>query len=179
MTDFNPIENFFQLLGLPQQFELDLAELSKRYRSLQQTVHPDRFSGGGERERLLAVQKSSQINEAFEVLRSPTQRAGYLLKLAGVNSDLSSTTFSDTAFLMQQMQLREELSELGAAADPELALDHFYRDVDAVLAEQQAEFAKAYEHKNFEVAADILAKMHFLDKLRHEAELKESELLDY
>ncbi|MBD2858278.1 Fe-S protein assembly co-chaperone HscB [Spongiibacter sp. KMU-158] len=179
MTDFNPTENFFQLLGLPQQFELDQAKLSQSYRQLQQSVHPDRFAAEGERQRLLAVQKSSQINEAFEVLRSPTQRAAYLLKLAGVDSDLSSATFRDTDFLMQQMMLREELSELSSASDPEAALDKFYRELDTAASNQQAAFAGHYQAGDYMAARDVLAKMHFLDKLRHEAEQKEASLLDY
>lgn len=179
MSDFKPTENFFTLLDLPRQYAVDVPELTRRYRALQQTIHPDRFSAGAERDRLLAVQKSAQINEAYEVLRSPTRRAAYLLKLAGVNEDLSALTFRDNSFLMQQMELREELSELGAATDPEAALEQFYADVDQVLNQQQRQFASAIDREDFTAAKDSYAKMQFLDKLRYEAEQKESELLDY
>ena len=98
MSEFNPRENYFALLAVPQSYEVNQADLSRRYRDLQREAHPDRFAGASERERLRAVQYSSQINEAYETLVSPTRRAAYLLKLAGVDSDMSSTTFRDRVF---------------------------------------------------------------------------------
>jgi molecular chaperone HscB len=179
MSDYNPAENFFVLMGLPQQYSVDLAALTARYRELQSAMHPDRHVTASERERLLAVQKSSQINEAYEVLRSPTRRAAYLLTLAGVDSDMSSTTFRDPEFLMQQISLREELSELSQAADPEAALDRFYQDVDAALVQHRDQFARCYDGADYNAAREAYAKLQFLDKLRYEAEQQENELLDY
>ena len=164
---------------MPQSYEVNQADLSRRYRELQREAHPDRFAGASERERLRAVQYSSQINEAYETLVSPTRRAAYLLKLAGIDSDMSSTTFRDPEFLMQQMQLREELSELQSASDPEAALDAFYRDLDAAADQQKSIFSASYLEQQFDESLASYAKLQFLEKLRSEAELKESELLDY
>lgn len=179
MSEFNPRENYFALLAVPQSYEVNQSDLTRRYRELQQSAHPDRFAGASERERLHAVQYSSQINEAYETLVSPTRRAAYLLKLAGVDSDMSSTTFQDPEFLMQQMQLREELSELQDASDPESALDRFYQDLDGAANQQKSIFSKAYAQQQFDEALASYAKLQFLEKLRSEAELKESKLLDY
>jgi len=176
MSDQTP--DYFSMLGLPRQFDVDAAALNRAYRELQRSAHPDRFAGGSDRERRLAVQKSSQINEAYETLRSITRRAAYLLRLAGHAIDTSNTTFSDPAFLMQQMQLREELAELNNAADPERALDIFYRDVDSATDEQKAAFVAGLD-ADIEQAKAAYAKLQFLEKLRSEAEQKESELLDY
>jgi molecular chaperone HscB len=179
MSEFNPRENYFALLAVPQSYEVSQSDLTRSYRELQREAHPDRFAGASEREHLRAVQHSSQINEAYETLISPTRRAAYLLKLAGVDSDMSSTTFQDPEFLMQQMQLREELSELQDAKDPEAALDAFYRDLEAAATKQKAIFSTSYTQKQFDEALASYAKLQFLEKLRSEAELKESELLDY
>ncbi|MAY37303.1 MULTISPECIES: Fe-S protein assembly co-chaperone HscB [Spongiibacter] len=170
--------DYFSMLGVPRQFDVDEASLTRAYRELQRSVHPDRFAGGSDRERRLAVQKSSQINEAYETLRSVTRRAAYLLKLAGHPVDTSNTTFSDPEFLMQQLQLREELSDLHDATDPEAALDAFYRDVDNAMAEQKAVFVTGLD-ADIEQAKAAYAKLQFLEKLRSEAEQKESQLLDY
>jgi molecular chaperone HscB len=35
--------NYFELMGLPTQFEIDLTLLDQHYRKLQSEVHPDRF----------------------------------------------------------------------------------------------------------------------------------------
>lgn len=179
MSEFNPRENYFVLLAVPQSYEVSQSDLTRRYRELQRDAHPDRFAGGSERERLRAVQSSSQINEAYETLASPTRRAAYLLKLAGVDSNMSSTTFKDPEFLMQQMELREELSELQNAKDPEAALDVFYRDLDSAADKQKTAFSTHYDQQQFDDALASYAKLQFLEKLRSEAELKESELLDY
>ncbi len=179
MSVFNPQENYFALLAVPQGYEVDIAALTKSYRALQRDAHPDRFASGSERDLRLAVQQSSFINEAYETLVSPTRRAAYLLKLAGVDSDMSSTTFQDPEFLMQQMQLREELSELQDASDPEQALDVFYRDLEGAASGQKNIFSQAYNQQEFDSALAAYAKLQFLEKLRSEAELKESELLDY
>ncbi|MEX1666405.1 Fe-S protein assembly co-chaperone HscB [Zhongshania arctica] len=179
MSEFNPRENYFALLAVPQSYEVNQTDLTRRYRELQREAHPDRFAGASEREHLRAVQSSSQINEAYETLVSPTRRAAYLLKLAGVDSDMSSTTFQDPEFLMQQMQLREELSELQDAKDPESALDKFYSDLEAAANQQKSIFSTNYTQQQFDLALASYAKLQFLEKLRSEAELKESELLDY
>ena len=79
---------------------------------------------------------------------------------------------------MQQLQLREELSDLHDATDPEAALDAFYRDVDNAMAEQKAVFVTGLD-ADIEQAKAAYAKLQFLEKLRSEAEQKESQLLDY
>lgn len=179
MTEFNPLENYFALLAVPQSYEVNQSDLTRHYRELQREAHPDRFVGASEREHLRAVQSSSQINEAYETLVSPTRRAAYLLKLAGVDSNMSSTSFQDPEFLMQQIQLREELSELHEAKDPEAALEVFYSDLDTAADQQRLIFSTHYAQQQFDVALASYAKLQFLAKLRSEAELKESELLDY
>lgn len=171
--------NYFELLGLAQNYQLDQGLLTANYRRLQQEFHPDRVATASERERRLVVQRSSMINEAYDTLSSHTRRAAYLLRLAGVDSDMSAQTFSDPVFLMQQIELREELADLSKSADPEADLDVFYRDLAAVMSVQQREFADFYGRELWSEATASYAKLQFLEKLKSEAERKEGELLDY
>lgn len=71
--------NHFELFGLPLQFQLDGSLLSSQFRDLQRQFHPDKFATASERDRLLAVQKAAQINDAYQVLKNPISRAEYLL----------------------------------------------------------------------------------------------------
>ena len=71
---------YFQLFDLPINFNIDKTTLSKRYRELQRTVHPDKFASASDQERRLAMQKSTQINEAFTTLKHPLKRAQYILQ---------------------------------------------------------------------------------------------------
>ncbi len=49
----------FELFGITQQFDLNVAALSTQFRDLQRQFHPDKFATASERDRLLAVQKAA------------------------------------------------------------------------------------------------------------------------
>ena len=111
-------QNYFELFGLPVSFDVDTAGLTEHYRELQRVVHPDRYASGTEQERRLSMQGATFLNEALDTLRDPLKRAHYLLRLKGVDPDQSQNQPMDPAFLMEQMELREELSELRGQSDP-------------------------------------------------------------
>ncbi|HET8817158.1 MAG TPA: Fe-S protein assembly co-chaperone HscB, partial [Pseudidiomarina sp.] len=101
--------NHFELFGLPAAFAIDAAELQQRYRKLQQTLHPDRFANASQRDKLLAVQRTSQLNDAYQTLRRPLSRAEYMLELRGIDLQHEQQTLQDPEFLMAQMEWRERL----------------------------------------------------------------------
>lgn len=111
--------NHFELFGLPSQFKLDGSLLSSQFRELQKRFHPDNFATGSERDRLMAVQKAAQINDAYQVLKNPISRAEYILAEQGVEIRGEQQTMQDPMFLMEQMELREELEEIADKSDPE------------------------------------------------------------
>ncbi|ERM62147.1 cobalamin (5'-phosphate) synthase, partial [Vibrio mimicus CAIM 1883] len=104
--------NYFELFGLPIQFELDGSLLSSQFRTLQKRFHPDNFATASERDRLLAVQQAAQINDAYQTLKDPIRRAEYLLSLQGIEMNAEQQTLQDPMFLMEQMELREELESV-------------------------------------------------------------------
>ena len=112
----------FTLFGLPQQQQLDRAELDARRRVLQAQVHPDRFAAEGAAAQRVAMQWAVRINEAYQRLKDPLSRAAYLCELRGVAVDAERNTAMPPAFLMQQMAWREALEEAGSAAEVQ-ALD--------------------------------------------------------
>ena len=71
--DFN--RNHFELFGLPLTFALDSAELESAYRNLQGQVHPDKFAHLSDAEKRASMQWSSRVNEAYQALRTPLNRA--------------------------------------------------------------------------------------------------------
>lgn len=120
---FDPSQNYFQLFGLPTSFALDTERLAERYRRLRQTVHPDLFATAGEREKRLALQASTLVNEAYQTLRDPLARARYLLQVRGAGAGDDQETTQDMAFLMEQMELREALAAARQAAEPQVAIE--------------------------------------------------------
>ena len=125
-------DNDFVLFGLPEQFDLDRADLDARWRRLQASAHPDRFAAEGAAAQRLAMQWSVRINEAFRRLREPLARATYLCELRGAPIAANTNTAMPAEFLMQQMAWREALEEAGDDAGL-AALDTEVRAAEADL----------------------------------------------
>ena len=178
---FDLSKNHFELFGLPVGFIIDGAALAERYRDLQRVVHPDRYANGTEQEQRLSLQQTTRINEAYETLKNPVTRAQYLLSLHGIDMQAEKETTRDTAFLMEQLQLREELENARHAEDPEAVLDDLMHRISAMIKKLIAQMAIQFEDPsptNLEAAREAVRKMQFLNKLLSEAEALEAELED-
>ncbi len=176
MSEFK--QNYFEVFGLKPGWDIDLTDLAQRYRNLQRDIHPDKFASSGDREKRIAVQFASYVNEAHETLKSPIKRAEYLLKLHGMDCNFDSTTHADMDFLMAQMVLREALAEVHEAAEPLAAIDDLFEQSDALREGLLDDFAKYYADNNIEAAFDTVSKLHFVDKLGRDIRQLESRLLD-
>ena len=173
--------NYFQLFNLPAKFDLDLTELGSRYLKLQKQFHPDQHSSGSERDRLLAVQQTANINDAYHSLKQPLLRAEHLLALRGVKISHEQRSFTDTNFLMQQMELRELLGDILHSSDPYALIDEAEQQIQQqknVLLKQLAQALDLNLHEQDLHAADIIRKLKFFFKLQHELELIEQQLQD-
>ena len=109
--------DFFALLGVQKRFEQDLAVLDERFRQLQREIHPDRYAAADDAARRASMMLATQINEAYQTLRSPLKRATYLLELAGVDVGAESNTAMSPEFLMSQMVWREQVADARAGKD--------------------------------------------------------------
>lgn len=164
--------NHFELFGLPIQFELDGSLLSTQFRELQKQFHPDNFSTASERDRLMSVQKAAQINDAYQVLKQPVSRLEYILQLNGLDIRGEQKTLQDSMFLMQQMELREELEEIN---DEEALLD-FDAKVNKLYKQHLLEVQQQLQDAMWEAAAEQVRKLKFIQKLKQEIEQTEDRL---
>ncbi|MEZ8167218.1 MULTISPECIES: co-chaperone HscB [unclassified Vibrio] len=169
--------NHFELFGLPLQFQLDGSLLSSQFRDLQRQFHPDKFAIASERDRLLAVQKATQINDAYQVLKNPISRAEYLLVQHGEDIRGEQQTMQDPMFLMEQMELREELEDIADSSDPEDALFAFEGKVSKMYKQQLSAIQQELESEAWLEAADRVRKLKFIAKLKNEIELVEDRLI--
>ena len=126
----NTADNYFSLLGLALSFDIDKTLLNHNYHEIQKSIHPDNFATATDLERRLSVQKAAQINDALETLKNPLRRSIYLLSLYDVVLSDNDTSI-DPAFLMEQMELRENLSEVDSKDDPLGELDDILDDVNS------------------------------------------------
>ena len=176
-------QTHFELFELPVSFEVDLSDLSQRYRELQRVVHPDKFVNASDRERLLSVEKAAAINEAYQILKSPQRRARYMLELQSVSFDDEKDTALDSTFLMEQIELREALSELDQTADPMTSLNQIMTDIKKRSADVLNSLAEGLKQEQLDDSQknslkQLIHKMQFLNKLQEEAEYQEENLLD-
>ena len=176
-------QTHFELFELPVSFELDLQDLSQRYRELQRAVHPDKFANASDYERRLSVEKAAVINDAYQTLKSPQRRARYMLELQSVSFDDEKDIALDPAFLMEQIELRESLAELPQQDDPLTSLNQIMADIkeriSAVLNDIAGQLAsEELDDKQKNSVKQLIHKMQFLNKLQQEAEYQEENLLD-
>ncbi len=109
----------FEIFGLSPQFAVDRAALDARWKDLQREAHPDRFATADAQAQRQAMQWSVRINEAYQRLKDPLKRAAYLCELHGAPIQAENNTAMPAAFLMQQMQWREDLDEASDLEDLE------------------------------------------------------------
>jgi molecular chaperone HscB len=134
-------------------------------------VHPDRFASAGDAERRASMQWTTRVNEAYRTLRSPVQRARYLLELEGVDVAFETNTAMPPDFLMRQMELREALEAAGDARDAD-ALDALRASLRADKLELERALAEAIDARgDLTGAAGLTRKLMFLDKLDAEIDL--------
>jgi len=107
----------FELLGIPARYDLDLDELATRQRDLSRALHPDRYAGRGASERRQALGKAIEVNEAARLLKDPVKRAELLLERHGVPVGEGVERQMPGDFLMEIMELREQLGDLRRARD--------------------------------------------------------------
>lgn len=182
-------DNYFSLLGLALSFDVDKTLLNHNYHEIQKSIHPDKFANASDLERRLSVQKAAQINDALETLKNPLRRSIYLLSLYDVELSDNDTSI-DPAFLMEQMELRENLSEVDSKDDPLGELDDILDDVNSRIKQAITLLADLFEkllsdddkkesegHLLKEAKA-LTLKMQFLNRLQEECLNKEEDLAD-
>ena len=117
------------------------------------------------------MQWTTRVNEAYRTLRSPVQRAKYLLELEGVDVAFETNTAMPPDFLMRQMELREALEAAGDARDAD-ALDALRASLRADKLELERALAEAIDARgDLTGAAGLTRKLMFLDKLDAEIDL--------
>lgn len=174
--------NYFELFNIPVSFDVDLSVLPHTYQQLQRLTHPDKFASGSEQQKLVAVQKNAQVNDAYSILKSPLSRAEYLLSLRGIDLQHEQQTIKDSAFLMQQMEWREALAEITEQADPLAALESLEDEINQTIKSDLAQLRLSLiseQAADEQKAADIIRQLKFLYKLLSEIELKEDSLSDF
>ena len=123
--------NYFELFELPISIQIDKTKLAQKYFELQKKYHPDFFANGTEHEQAEALEISSGLNKALKTFKNEDQTIKYLLKLKGLLEEEEKYQLP-SAFLMEMMELNEELSAGSAKQIQELETA-LYKDVAPII----------------------------------------------
>jgi molecular chaperone HscB len=159
--------NDFELFGVSEHFAQDRALLEARWKELQREAHPDKFAAQGAAAQRIAMQWSVRINEAYQRLKDPIQRAAYLCELRGASIDAQRNTAMPADFLMQQMEWREALDE----ADTEDDMDLISDQSASMLREMLLKVERQLDVEQLApLAAQTVRAMMFIEKFQADIE---------
>ncbi len=154
-------QNYFELFNLPEKFQIDSVKLQENYRSIQKEIHPDRFATSTENEKVQSMIKSTQVNDAYQTLKSPTKRAKYILSL---HRSVEKITLPPD-FLMQQMEWEEHLEDIEKKIKE---LDQFKLTINKIYEEYSLMLSTQIDNdQDWNEAAITIDKLYFVEKLLH------------
>ena len=171
-------DNYFELFGLEPGFELDQTQLLSQYRNLQKELHPDRFIQADDHQKLISVQNTALVNEAYQTLKVDTSRAEYLLLQAGTEIP-QDRTIQEPEFLISQMELRENMAEVEGSSAPEARLEQLRSEVEQCSRDIKQAFVRHWQkgcEAELKQAVLCVQKLKFYDKLSVELDHLEEQL---
>ena len=135
---------YFQFFDLPEELNIDLADLEKRYYALSRKWHPDRFARKGEAERAEAEQNTALLNDAYRTFRDPVRRAEYVLSHHGLAAAQQSAPPDLLEEVFELNMALEEIRDGDTSVRPQLeeAERKFLAMQDEVDRNLQGEFVK-------------------------------------
>jgi len=158
----------FSLLGVEARFEVDPAAVRAAFRERAAVMHPDRAIDPAAR--LTLARAAAELAEAQRVLLDPVRRGEALLGILGGSGAAPPPSGE---FLVEMLEIREGIEE---AADDPSRLDAIRDDLEdrfamacdrlAMTLSELAERGAADRAGGHRIAAEILGRMRYLQRLR-------------
>ncbi|MEK6746841.1 MAG: Fe-S protein assembly co-chaperone HscB [Pseudomonadota bacterium] len=153
---------YFEIFSITPTFDIDQAQLEAEYFKAQRLFHPDRFVGKSVEERNQALQKSMDINKAYEILKNPLKRAQYILHLQGIEVGGEHDSIKPSKeLLVEIMELREHLAE---STETERIRELHKNSL--------LEISKFYAKNNWQKMAQETMRLGYLVKMLDENKMK-------
>ena len=185
--------NYFELMNIPQHYQIDIAKLQQTLRQLQSKFHPDNNLDASVAEQNLSLpantddflresiaklsalkpeQASAIINEAYNTLKNHDSRASHLLALKGISQSINQP-IRDLEFLDDAMSFRIDLDDADSQSITLLSkklsewLDNYQLAFDEVYQKiDNSVKGEANDDALTTQAIDIIQKLQFLVKLQ-------------
>lgn len=158
-------DNYFKLFELSYGFNINESLLRQQYQKLQQQFHPDNFvSSTNASLKSLALKLSAHINSGYVTLKSPLLRIQTLFKIHDIPFDLTTDTKLPPDFLMQQMELQEEIEEAQANKNT-LQLEKILITINSYIGELTTSIELEYSTKHWDIIKILTKKLAFYMKV--------------
>ena len=105
----------FSLFSLPRKLWIEMSALEKKFLELSWKLHPDKFVNASPEEQETSLKRSSELNDAYRVLRDPVARVEYLLAIEGMRKEGEHKQQAPPELLEEVFELNESLDELREA----------------------------------------------------------------
>ena len=107
----------FALFELPRKLWIEMSGLEQKFLQLSWKLHPDNFVNASAEEQESSLKRSSEVNDAYRVLRDPVARVEYLLEIEGARKEGEHKQQAPPELLEEVFELNESLDELREARE--------------------------------------------------------------
>ena len=109
--------SYFEFYNLPENFVLDEAALKRQYYAKSRETHPDFHATSSPENQAEMLRQATRNTDAYRTLADPDLRMAYLLRQHGLLDETKQQALPPD-FLMDMMDLNEQLMDLETAPDP-------------------------------------------------------------
>jgi molecular chaperone HscB len=152
------LPNYFELLQLDLNYNVDVGLLDKNYFQLQLKYHPDRACDEAQKKSFLTM--SAAINEAYEHLGDSLKRAKALLAIKGVNLDDHKSEL-DSHFLQQVLDEAEQVDScIDGAKLSQMLANKYLQKKDIV-----AQLGDCFQNQEIAAAIKYTIALRYVDNI--------------
>lgn len=143
--------NYFELLKMPQVFNIDINMLNKQYLTMQKLYHPDNNS-------TKQVISSIDLNNAYLTLNDEINRAEYLLSLHNININNIALSAGELNDILEESEFIESLT------DHEILHNKYEKYIMQKKLYIKA-LEVAFDDNDFKKFTEITIKLKYLNRL--------------
>jgi len=147
-----------------------MSSLEQKFLQLSWKLHPDNFVNASDKERELSLKRSSELNDAYRVLRDPLARVEYLLEIEGQRKEGEKKQQAPPELLEEVFELNESLDELREARESGGNLAELKTKLQSAESNFQEKFEEVdaqlqFVAKEWDTAVDANADSAVRDKI--------------